>query len=87
MREVGVRELKEHAAELLRELESKREAIIITRRGRAVARLVPVVDSEALWGASELALADVDELAREIGKHLPPGASAVGAVREGRRAL
>lgn len=41
MREVGVLEAKTHLSALLDEVERGREAIIITRHGRPVARLLP----------------------------------------------
>lgn len=44
MREVGSYEAKTHLPELLKAVE-KGEEITITRRGRAVARLVPVVET------------------------------------------
>jgi antitoxin (DNA-binding transcriptional repressor) of toxin-antitoxin stability system len=58
----------------------------ITFRGRAVARLVPVVepvangDPQAFW-------AEVARLAEEIGSRWPEGVTAVEAVREQRREL
>ncbi|MSQ13679.1 MAG: type II toxin-antitoxin system Phd/YefM family antitoxin [Dehalococcoidia bacterium] len=87
MREVGVRELKEHASELLREVREKRESITITYRGKAVAQLVPVRDREQLRRESKAVLAEMEKLAQEIGRRLPPGTSAVDAVREQRRDL
>lgn len=87
MREVGVRELKEHASELLREVREKRESITITYRGKAVAQLVPVVERDAVWEESRRVLDEMEKLAQEIGRHLPPGTSAVDAVREQRREL
>jgi prevent-host-death family protein len=87
MREVGVRELKEHASELLREVREKRESITITYRGKAVARLVPVVDREEVWRESKKVLAEMEKLAHKIGKKWPKGVSAVEAVREQRREL
>ena len=44
MREVGSYEAKTHLPELLKAVE-KGEEITITRRGRAVARLVPVMET------------------------------------------
>ena len=84
MAEIGVRELKLHASEILRRVREKNESFQITHRGRVVARLVPVparVKSDAedgLW-------MDMDELAEEIAAHWPPGVSATDAVAEQRR--
>jgi prevent-host-death family protein len=45
--EIGAFEAKNRLSELLREAEAGR-SVVITRRGRAVARLVPVDDGESL---------------------------------------
>jgi prevent-host-death family protein len=87
MREVGVRELKQHASELLRDVREKRESITITYRGKAVAQLVPVVQQEATREEARRVWKEMDELAKEIGRHWPKGVSAVEAVREQRREL
>ncbi len=46
MGSVGVRELRQHASALLRRV-SAGESIIVTDRGRPVARLSPLVGSDA----------------------------------------
>ena len=86
-RQVGVRELKTRAAALVREVGETRQPLVITNRGRAVARLVPLDEDERIWADSLAVLAEMEALAQEIGKHLPPGSSAVEAVREQRRDL
>ncbi len=86
VRSVGVRELKEHTSQVLRLVREHHQEIEITHRGRAIARLIPVVsasshqDPEAIW-------ADLDDLAAEIGARWPARISAVEAVREQRREL
>ncbi len=89
MRSVSVRELKEHASRILREIEEGGEIIEVTNRGRVVARLVP--ERRRLAAAEKATVsgvwADMDELAYEIGAHWPNGLSAVDAVREQRREL
>lgn len=47
MQEVGVRELKNRASRLIEEVEAG-EPIVITRRGRPAAVLVPVAEAESL---------------------------------------
>ena len=54
--EVGAFEAKNRLSELLRAAEAGR-SVVITRNGRAVARLVPVVDDRA---------ADLAEIGREL---------------------
>lgn len=87
MIEVGIRELKQGASQILRRVWEKKETITVTRRGRAVARIVPVEDAESKRAEALAVLAEMDELAREIGAHWPKGVSAVEAVREQRREL
>lgn len=87
MRRVGVRELKNGASELLRDVRENGEMIELTHHGRVFARIMPVRESEDValgFGEWE---AEADALAQEIGKRWPAGVSAVDAVREGRREL
>ena len=84
---VGVRELKERASAILRRVSEERETILITRRGHVVARLVPVEDEARRRSDTLAVLAEMDELAREIGAHWPRGVSAAQAVKQQRRDL
>lgn len=45
---VGIRELKEHASALIRQVAAG-QTITVTDRGRPVARIVPLHDSEGWW--------------------------------------
>lgn len=85
MREIGVRELKQRASEVLRRVRAG-EAVTITYRGRAVARLVPLAE-EGRGSEAASVWAEMDALAREVGAHWPAGVSAADAVAEQRRAL
>jgi prevent-host-death family protein len=87
LEEVGVRELKQRASEILRGVRESKEAVTITHRGRPVARLVPVEDAQAKQAEATAVWADMDGLAREISVHWPAAESAVKAVREQRRTL
>ena len=85
MAEIGIRELKQQASDIIRRVKEDKEdkeTITITRRGKAVAKLVPIegmtTEAEAVW-------AEMDELARDISRHWPEGVSAVDAVSEQRR--
>jgi len=86
MERIGVRELKEHTSDILRRVREEHRMYEITFRGRAVARLVPVVEPEvtadpaAFWE-------ELDRVAQEIGMRWPNGMTAVEAVREQRREL
>jgi prevent-host-death family protein len=87
MREVGVRELKQHASEVLRRLQEDRETVAITRRGRVIARLVPVEEPEERHAEASRVWADMDGLAQEVGARWPVGVGAAEAVSEQRREL
>ena len=45
MGEIGIRELKQRANEILRQVREKQETFTVTYRGKVVAKLVPVVDA------------------------------------------
>ena len=87
MSEVGIRELKANASEILRRVREQGEVINITYYGEVVARLVPVKQVKN----SEQALADLwaemDRLAEQVTDKWSGAESAVEAVREGRREL
>jgi prevent-host-death family protein len=80
---VGIRELKQQASELVRQVREGGSPVQITYHGKVVALLVPVEparDDEAeaqAWSA-------LDELAAQIGKNWQQGVSAQQAVAEGR---
>jgi prevent-host-death family protein len=87
MRSIGVRELKERASRIVRQVREERTAIDITVRGRIVARIVPV-EQQAPEVADETSVwSDIDTLAAEIGERWPRDIDAVTAVREMRREL
>lgn len=91
MRKVGVRELKEHTSQILRELREHGEMVDITHRGEVIARLMPVGQSaqempiepeklRAFWERW-------DKLASELSADWPEGVSAEDAVNDVRREL
>jgi prevent-host-death family protein len=68
MSSVGVRELKEHASEIVRRVREDGETIDVTYRGEIVATIVPrqkrsQTDMEAFWERQR-------QLVQEAGKHL-----------------
>jgi prevent-host-death family protein len=84
MESVGIHELKEQISEILRRVREDGEGYEVTYHGRAVARLVPVVEPKQSpsacgfwerWG----------RLSERVSARWPEGTSAVEAVREGRR--
>jgi prevent-host-death family protein len=87
MRTVGVRELKDGATELLRRVRDEAETVEVTYRGRVVARLVPVRQTDAPALSPSAWRAQADALASRIARHWPADLSAADAVREQRRDL
>ena len=85
MLEVGERELKQRTSDILRRVREEHETVTVTRRGKAVARIVPVEDREAAQAEAEAIWARMRELSKEISASWPDGLSAVEAVREQRR--
>jgi len=86
LKRIGVRELKEHASEIMGRVRDHHDMYEITYRGRAIARLVPITEPgtaqspESFW-------AELDRIAAEIGKRWPEGVTAAEAVTEQRREL
>jgi prevent-host-death family protein len=86
MEEIGVREFKARASEVLRRVREEGASYAITYRGKVVARLEPE-DPEERRRRSEEVWREIDELTDEIARYLPPDVSAVEAIREQRREL
>lgn len=80
---VGIRELKQHASELIRRVREEGKEIQITYRGEVVALLIPVNRPTPQEEAQ--AWAEIDSLAAEIEARWPVGVSALEAVAESRR--
>ncbi len=65
MPEIGVRELKEHTSEIVREVRERRTRFTITYRGEPVGVLVPI--GEATEESAEEAWDKLISLGKEIG--------------------
>ena len=87
MGEIGIRELKQRANEILRHVREQQETFTVTYRGKVVARLVPVEEISEERARASAIWKQMDELAREIGANWPPEASAAEAIKEQRREL
>jgi prevent-host-death family protein len=85
MRSVGIRELRERASEILRDVSERGEEVSITRHGRVVAVLVPPREPEKGGAAGAAAWSELDRVAALIGAKWPAGLSAGEAVSEDRR--
>jgi prevent-host-death family protein len=53
MAELGVRELKKRASEIIRAVKEKRDRYVITLRGRPVAVILPIDEAPATSGKPE----------------------------------
>ena len=87
MSEVGIRELKANASELVRRVREEGEIIDITYYGEVVARMIPAKRAKTTAEELERLWADMDKLAEEVSAKWSGSPSAVDAVREGRREL
>jgi prevent-host-death family protein len=84
---VGVKELKNRATQIVRDVGKRHAEYVVTVAGKPVARLVPVEVESALEKRAQrlAALAAIKGVAEQIGAAWPEGVSAVDAVREQRR--
>ena len=90
MREIGVRELKVRASEIMRNVRRRRARYIITYRGRPIGLLGPIeaAESSRPLSASESAASAWDELTRlgqDLARGWPAGKTSADALSEMRR--
>ena len=83
--EIGIRELKANASEVLRRVREEHATYDVTYRGKVIAKLVPVESKEFDREEFDRVWAEMDEIAREVSKTWPKGVSAAEAVAEDRR--
>ncbi|MCB0215072.1 MAG: type II toxin-antitoxin system Phd/YefM family antitoxin [Caldilineae bacterium] len=85
MPSIGIRELKAHASEIVRQVREKGAVYEVTVRGEVAARLVPTEASRPLSReAIEGWLREMDGLADEIGRLVDDGKAADEIMREER---
>ena len=87
MEEIGIREFKQRASEILRQVREEHESFSVTYRGKVVAKLVPAMDPSADQEVASAIWTRMDDLSREVSAHWPAGSSASEAVSEQRREL
>ncbi len=87
MPEIGIRELKSQASEIVRAVREERTEYVITLRGRPVAMIVPFTEAPRgdVPSADEY-MARLLEIGREITRATPPGKSALDQLFEDREA-
>ena len=81
MAEIGIRELKNHASQIVREVREEQAEYVITYRGQPVARIVPIPAEED----AEQALEELERLSHEISARWKSDKSAVELLSETRR--
>lgn len=67
MTEIGIRELKTHISEIIRQLRDRRARYVITYRGRPVGLLLPLAEAEPQPGTSD-PWDELTELGQAIGQ-------------------
>lgn len=86
-RTIGLRKLRSDLTNILRRVSEEGEVVDVTKHGRAIARIVPVLADTELSAPSGSAWAEMDRLAAEIGRHWNPesmsGPDGVSADRRG----
>lgn len=85
---VGVRELKTHAARILRHVREARASYILTHRGRAVGVILPLDPADEASAAAEdqgVAWAAFLRAGRRLEKRFRPGVSGVRLLSATRR--
>jgi len=87
MQTIGVRELKERASEIVRQVREERATFDVTYRGRVVARLTPVEQTADDIAESLRLLDGMELLAAEIDASIQGDVDAAALVRDMRREL
>lgn len=85
---IGVRELKNRASEIVREVHEQEAEFIVTLRGEPVAVIRPLTEKsgrELLQAEEDEALAEVDRLAEKIARAWRSPKSALELLEEQRR--
>jgi prevent-host-death family protein len=83
-KEIGIRELKAHASEVVRAVQEKRARYVITQRGKPVALIVPLDAAPPDKSADEV-WERLMKLRDELGKSWQSEKSAVEILSEMRR--
>jgi prevent-host-death family protein len=85
MKSLGIRELKTHLSEVLRDVQAG-ETIEVTNRGEVIALVIPARQRRSV-DEIRASLAELDRLAAEISAEWPVGVTAQDAVNDVRRDL
>jgi hypothetical protein len=83
MRVIGVHELTDRINDILRLVEEEGESFEVTDHGEVIARLIPGHGFHT--SLDEVAWTDIDNLATEIGTHIPEKVDAVDIISDVRQ--
>ena len=84
-RSVGVRELKAHAARIVRAVRETRASYVVTPRGRAVGVLLPIDADRADGMTDDAAWTTFVDAGRALQQKIRPGTSVVKLLSDSRR--
>jgi prevent-host-death family protein len=84
MSEIGLRELKTRASEIVRQVKERRQRYVVTVRGRPAALLVPLEDAEGTAEGAD-AWEELVRLGEEIGCNWQVPQSSAELISEMRR--
>lgn len=82
---VGVRELKAHAARIVRSVRETRASYVVTHRGRPVGVLLPIDAERAEAPSGDTAWTAFIEAGRSLQQKIRPGTSVVKLLSDSRR--
>jgi prevent-host-death family protein len=85
VRTIGVKELKEHLSEVLREVEETGQIVGVSRRGRIVARLVPAGNGRPTSRDPRATIADIASLVAQLSRDLPATVNVEEVINDIRR--
>lgn len=85
MADIGVRELKTHASEILRKVKEKRARYIVTHHGRPVAAIIPIDEVQPAAVAEASAWDELVNLGQQIGQNWQAQQSSTELLSEMRR--
>lgn len=83
MPEIGIRELKARASEIIRKVRDRRARYVITYRGRPVGVLLPLEEPELEAGTDPWE--ELTQLGQEIGQGWQPGQTGADILSDMRR--
>ena len=84
-RSVGVRELKAHAARIVRSVRETRASYVVTHRGRPIGVLLPIGAERADGPSDDSAWTAFIDAGRRLQQKIRPGTSVVKLLSDSRR--